>query len=151
MAGPIERFLSADHERLGSLLERAARGAGIDAEAYAEFRRGLLRHIAMEEKVLIPFARERGEVPMAPALRRDHAEIAGLLAIEPGPQVIARLCAVLERHNPIEEGEAGLYALCDARAGDEAEALLARLRAVREARVSPYSTSPRAKRMLGLE
>jgi hypothetical protein len=36
---------------------------------------------------------------------------------------------VLEEHNPLEEGAGGLYETCDALAGDEAVAIVARLRA----------------------
>jgi hypothetical protein len=57
MAGPIETFLTADHARIDALLAKAERPDGtIDAEVYAEFRQGLLRHIAMEEKILLPYA-----------------------------------------------------------------------------------------------
>jgi hypothetical protein len=148
--GPIERWLTEDHRRLEALLERSRHGR-IDEESYATFRKDLLRHIAIEEKVLLPFLRSRTEVPMAAALRRDHAEIASLLVVPPSEKVIARLTAALERHNPLEEGEAGLYALCDRVAGDEADALLERARAVPPVRVSPYSTDPRIRRALGLE
>src|SRR5581483_6857560 len=47
----------ADHERLDALLRRAFASAGsVDSEAYDAFRRGLLRHIGMEEKILLPAA-----------------------------------------------------------------------------------------------
>ena len=132
--GPIERFLTEDHVRLAELLERADPGDGtIDASAYAEFRRGLLRHIAMEEKVLLRFARDRrgGEpLPLAEALRRDHGEIARLLVPSPTPERCAALRSVLGRHNAIEEGPGGLYATCDALAADEAGAVVERLRGV---------------------
>jgi hypothetical protein len=53
-------------------LARAQRHDGtIDTEVYAEFRQGLLRHIAMEEKILLPYAKgkRRGEaLPIAATL-----------------------------------------------------------------------------------
>jgi hypothetical protein len=53
--GPIHRFLARDHTRLDELLRRSvADPAVVDMAAYETFRSGLLRHIAMEEKVLIP-------------------------------------------------------------------------------------------------
>ncbi len=50
-AGPITDFLVEDHRRLESLLQQAV--AHAEQEAYAQFRAGLLRHIGMEEKILI--------------------------------------------------------------------------------------------------
>ena len=58
MTGPIGDLLGRDHARLDELLARATAGEAIDLEAYRAFRAGLLRHIAMEEKVLLPDARQ---------------------------------------------------------------------------------------------
>jgi hypothetical protein len=62
MIRPIYRFLADDHVRLDGLLRRAATDAAhIDRAAYAESRAGLLKHIGMEEKILLPAAqRARG-------------------------------------------------------------------------------------------
>ena len=58
MAGKIYRFLADDHARLDALLEHAtARLDTIDDPVYAEFRAQLLKHIAMEEKILLPAER----------------------------------------------------------------------------------------------
>jgi hypothetical protein len=55
MPGKIYRYLADDHVRLEGLLERAtARPDSIDPEPYPAFRAGLLKHIAMEEKILNP-------------------------------------------------------------------------------------------------
>ena len=57
MKGILTRYLAEDHDRLDALLRRALRTPGsIDPEPYAEFRAGLLRHISMEEKVMLPSA-----------------------------------------------------------------------------------------------
>ena len=46
-SGKIHRYLAADHERLDGLLDRAMSDPeNIDAAAYAQFRSGLLKHIA---------------------------------------------------------------------------------------------------------
>jgi len=59
MPGKIHCYLAGDHDRLDALLERAMSDpANIDAAAYAQFRAGLLKHIAMEEKVLLPAAQK---------------------------------------------------------------------------------------------
>ena len=71
----------------------------------------------MEEKVLLPFARERqgAALEVASQLRRDHSQIAKLLVRPPTPERIALLREILGRHNALEEGSAGLYARCDER------------------------------------
>ena len=59
MPGKIHCYLAADHDRLDALLERAISDpTKIDAAAYAQFRAGLLKHIALEEKVLLPAAQK---------------------------------------------------------------------------------------------
>lgn len=136
MIGPIERFMTADHVRLDALLRDAERSDGtIDTAVYAELREGLLRHVGMEEKVLLPFARAKrngAPLPVAKALRLDHGRIAKLLVPTPDRALCDALRAVLAEHNPLEEGAGGLYAICDALAGsseDGAEAVVCRLRA----------------------
>jgi hypothetical protein len=144
--GDIERFMAEDHVRLDHVLAASeGPGARIDEESYARFRRGLLRHIGMEEKVLLPYARtRRGGEPLAIAarLRQDHGEIARLLVGSPSPERIAALRALLVRHNPLEEGADGLYAVCDALAGDEASSVVAQLRAQPEVPLAPYYDGP---------
>ncbi len=147
IAGPVHRFLAEDHVRLEALLLRAIAPAdAIDLEAYSEFRSGLLRHIAMEEKVLVPELRrpELGEAPpFLDRLRDDHATIAALLVPPPTRAIVAALRDILAGHNPLEEGPGGLYALADERAGDGAGALVDRLRAIPPVRVAAYRDEPR--------
>lgn len=131
--GAIEAFMTHDHARLDRLLRLAEPVDGeIDVDRYEEFRRDLLRHIAMEEKVLLPFARakRKGEpLPLAKALRADHGQIARLLVPTPSRPLIGALCALLGRHNVLEEGPGGLYAVCDVLAGSESSEVVARLAA----------------------
>ena len=119
--GPVENFMTADHRCIETLLAGAVRSSGVvDVAVYAKFRQMLLRHIAMEEKTLLPYAKAKrgGEpLPIAATLRKDHGQIAALLVPSPTLDLCAELRAVLARHNPLEEGEAGLYATCDALAG----------------------------------
>jgi hypothetical protein len=57
MSGALTSCLAGDHTRLDGLLERAmTAGGAVDRGAYAEFRAGLLRHISLEEKILLPAA-----------------------------------------------------------------------------------------------
>ena len=146
MAGALHRFLARDHERLGRLLERAAADPErIDHAAWRRFRAGLLRHIRMEEKVLLPYARWRngGALPVARRLRADHAALATLLVPPPTPTLIATVRDVLEAHNPLEEGPGGLYPACEALAGEDIRALVARLRAVPPVKLAPHRDDPR--------
>jgi hypothetical protein len=49
----VSDYLSADHDRLKVLLARASATPGkMEREAYEEFRRGLLRYISIEEKIV---------------------------------------------------------------------------------------------------
>jgi len=145
-AGAITDFLTEDHRRLEVLLQSAVAHADhVDQAAYDQFRAGLLRHIGMEEKILLPAAqRFRGgePLPIASKLRLDHGAIASLLMPPPTAAIVATIRAVLEVHNTIEEGPGGLYETCDELAGSEAAQLLAKLQAAPEVNVLPCSDSP---------
>jgi hypothetical protein len=83
MRGPLSSWFAEDHARLDRLLHRSvADPNAFDGEAFEVFRGGLLRHIALEEKFLLPAARNArgGEpLPVARRLRVDHGAIASLL------------------------------------------------------------------------
>jgi hypothetical protein len=145
--GALYELLQQDHARLDELLRRADSGAAIDADSFAAFRGGLLRHIAIEEKVVLPEARRlRGGEPLAIArqLRADHAALAALLVPSPTRDIIATVRKVLSEHNPLEEGPGGVYDACEGLAGAELDALVARARAVPEVRLARYFDGPRA-------
>lgn len=147
MPGPISRLLSDDHLRLDALLTRAtAHGGEIDQTAYAEFRAGLLKHIGMEEKMLLPAAqRARGgePLPAAAKLRLDHGALAALLVPSPTPAIIATLRRILGAHNAVEEGAGGVYDVCEQLLGAGGGALLAQLRAAPEVPVHTHVDGPR--------
>jgi hypothetical protein len=142
-ARPITDFLVGDHRRLEALLQQAV--AHTDQGAYAQFRAGLLRHIGMEEKILISAAqRLRGGEPLgiASKLRLDHGALGTLLIPAPIAAVIAGIRGILKDHNVLEEGPGGLCETCDELAGSEAAQLLAKLQAAPEVAVLPYSDTP---------
>lgn len=143
MTSGIARHLAADHRRLEELLAAATAGEGpVDLAAYAEFRRGLLRHIGIEEKVLLPAAQRAGggaPVPVAARLRLDHGAIVALLVPTPTPAIVATLRHVLDRHDAIEEGPDGLYAVCDALLGPDAASVVEEMRRYPEVPVSPHN------------
>jgi hypothetical protein len=146
MSGPLTNFLASDHARLDGLLRRAMTAAStIDRAAYAEFRAGLLRHISLEEKILLPAAQhwQGGDpLPIAAKLRLDHGALAALLVPTPTPAIIAALRTILAAHNALEEDPGGLYDTCEQLAGAEAEGLLAQLHAAPTVPVAPYSDGP---------
>ena len=144
--GPVTRFLADDHRRLEQLLQTAVASADLIGQgAYDGFRSGLLRHIGMEEKILLPAAqRLNGGTPLSIAtkLRLDHGAIAALLMPTPTPKLIAILRSILNQHNQIEEGLDGLYATCDKLGSPEMEQLMAKLRAAPDLAVLPHSDTP---------
>jgi len=143
----ISRFLADDHARLDALLARAAHDA-----AYAEFRKGLLRHIGMEEKVLLPAAqRARGgePLPAAARLRLDHGALAALLVPTPTPAILRAIHGILALHNPIEEDPDGVYAECDRLLVGERAAIVARLEAAPEVPVNAHVDSDLVMQALG--
>lgn len=152
MKGPIAEFLANDHRRLDELLQRAAADPRhVDPAAYDEFRAGLLRHIGMEEKILLPaLSRLLGLPPHDEALklRLDHGALAALLMPSPTPAILAAIRAILARHNAWEEGPGGLYASCDRIHVSEAASLAARLRAAPPVAVAPHSDRPAVMKTL---
>jgi len=145
--GAIYLMLAADHARLDKLLDRAAAEPGrIDPAPYDGFRRGLLKHIAMEEKILLPAAqRLNGGEPLAVAarLRLDHGAIAALLVPSPSPRIVAALRTILATHNQLEEEAGGLYETCDRIVGNEADEIVERLRAAPEVPAAPHNDGPK--------
>lgn len=146
MAAAIHRYLSNDHARLDALLLRASSGDAIDTAAYAEFRAGLLRHIAMEEKVLFALARAHHDDELAATIDRlhaDHGALASLVVPSPTHALLRTITEILAEHNAIEERPGGVYDSCEAIAGDDLEATLARMQAIATVRVSQHLDEPR--------
>ncbi len=131
MPGALYQYMVDDHERLDSLFQRAVAKPGvIDAEPYDEFRKGLLRHISIEEKIILPdIARWQGgkKAALAERLRLDHGALVSLLAPPPSPSIMLTIHSILEVHNELEEVEGGLYKLLVDLAGPETEQILAQL------------------------
>jgi hypothetical protein len=139
--------MAADHTRLDELLNRATAAPGrVEPAPYGEFRRGLLRHISMEEKILLPAAqRLNDDQPLAAAarLRLDHGALAALLVPSPTPQIVAALKTILTDHNQLEEATGGVYDTLDEMAAGEAEELIVRLQQAPLVPVSPFNDGPK--------
>lgn len=136
----LHAFLSGDHERLDALLATCLQTG--EVEAYTAFRTGLLRHIAIEERVLFPLLRtHRGVTPLEEQLHRDHAALAALLVPPPTGAELQQIASILQSHNPLEEEPGGLYDLLETLAGDELAALMTRVQATPAVRVVPNTDS----------
>jgi hypothetical protein len=84
----------------------------------------------MEEKILLPAAQAaRGgkALPLAANLRLDHGALAALLVMTPTSSIVAAIQAILDAHNPKEEGTDGIYAECENLPGFDSEQILTRL------------------------
>lgn len=143
----IHAFLAADHVRLRALLAAAtADPSRIALEPYTAFRGGLLRHIAMEEKVLFRLTREQRDgdpLPVTRQLHADHAAIASLLVPPPTHALLATLRDLLDEHDVLEEGPDGLYAECERLLGPELAPVLALMHEIPPVRVAQHVDEPR--------
>jgi hemerythrin HHE cation binding domain-containing protein len=144
MGSPLHDVLERDHERLDRLLADSLRADGsVDMDAYSEFRRGLLWHIGVEEKLLFPAIRKDREEPeVVRQLHRDHAALSVLLVVPPQAAEIAQIREILNAHNPLEESEGGMYDIVEQITGDGLSSLIAAIRAFPPVRVLPHADTP---------
>jgi hypothetical protein len=143
----LRDFLQNDHERLAALFDEAYQAGSVDVVSFQAFRAGLLRHIGMEEKILLPAVKglRSGEpLPLARQLKLDHSALAALLVPTPTPALVERLWALLDEHNAMEEGAGGVYEQCDQIALERREELLEALRNAPPVKLAPYQDGPRA-------
>lgn len=146
MKGILYCYLADDHDRLDRLLREAADAPGtIDKQTYAGFRKGLLRHIAMEEKIVLPMiARQKGGAlaSVAGRIRLDHGALVALLVPPPTGSIVATLQSILSVHNSLEEKEGGLYEVFEDLVGPDADSILEKLRATPDVPVVPHNERP---------
>ncbi len=144
MFGKLHKYFTADHRPLDKLLQRAtANPDTIDETLYGQFRPGFLKHIAMEEKILLPAAqRYRGGRPLiiAAKIRLDHGAIAAVPL--PSRTIVAALRTILERHDLLEEMPGGSYEECEQLSGDELESLMDTIRKAPDVPPNPYYPNP---------
>lgn len=140
MLGPFFEFLVADHARLAGLLELVAPESGeTDLSAYHSFRAELLKHIGMEEKILLPALERAHRVSAETAgrLRCAHQALVALLASTPSAGIVSTFRAVLADHDRLESGPGGLYETCEELDEETRAALLARVRSAPSLPVAP--------------
>jgi len=128
----LRTYLEDDHRLIGTLLANCTSGKTVDREAFDALRQRLLRHIGIEEKIVLTAAREaQGGVSLERArqIRVEHGAIASLLVPTPDLELLEELRALLARHEPLEEGEGGVYDECERLLGAKVDELAARARA----------------------
>ena len=143
---PITEFLEKDHRRLDTLFAAAGRDAEIALQPNGRFREGLLRHIGIEEKILLPALAGKIGAPLKliEKLRLDHGALTNLFVPAPSREILNALVAILAPHNRLEEEPGGFYDACELLLAAEAQALVARMRAAPEVPLRPYSKRPEA-------
>ena len=146
MGGILYRYLSGDHDRLDELLQRTVATPGVvDMQSYGGFRKGLLRHIAMEEKIVVPeIARLQGgrQPAVAERIHLDHGALVALLVPPPSASIVATIRSILQVHNALEEREGGLYQLLEQLVGPGADTVLKTLTSLPEVPVLPHNERP---------
>jgi hypothetical protein len=143
VAGPVHSFLADDHKRLDDLLKRAlADPERIDNNAYAEFRAGLLKHISIEEKILLPAAqRYRGGMPLpiVARIRLDHGALVALMVPPPTRTLVSTIRSILTVHNEREEEVDGLYEASESAIGKNVQEILAMMKSAADVPVLPHN------------
>lgn len=138
----ISSYLEEDHRRIEEILQQATVSRDhFEPRIYQEFRRALLRHIGMEEKILFPAIRiaTGGEsLPGVEQLHLDHGALAAMLVPTPTESILDAIRTILDRHNSIEEGPDGVYRLFEQLPSNNADAILARLRAAPPVAMNPH-------------
>ena len=146
MIQEITEYLSADHDRLDALLQHTITESDeIDQTAYIQFRQGLLRHIGIEEKILIPALKIDMNAIMKDTVERihlDHSAIVALLVPPPSPEIISALHKILSRHNELEERNGGFYEQADAYDAQAVQHIADAVKNAPEVKTLPNNSNP---------
>jgi hypothetical protein len=138
-------WLTRDHREMEALLDRADGSGVLDLEAFEAFRARILRHIAIEEKVLFAEVRRLRDgvpLPRARKLRLEHAAVTSLLVPTPDLALVGELRGLLSAHDLVEEGPDGVYAECESALGEAWPEVLARAQAYPPVRVAAHVDYP---------
>jgi hypothetical protein len=145
MHGVIHKYFTDDHRRLEVLMNQATMTPDeYEMTAYGQFRRGLLKHIKMEETIIFPaLEKSRSGVysERIAKLRLDHGALTALMVPPPSPTIVNALRFILAAHNQLEEESKGLYDLCDEYVQD-AERMLLKIEQIPDVPVLPHKTEP---------
>jgi hemerythrin-like domain-containing protein len=128
----ISEAFAHDHRRLEQALDTSVAHAEVGhwdaaANAFGVFRRGIERHMEVEEQVLFPAVENGAETPLTAILRKGHRDLRVFFdelgdAVEARDadeygRIAAAMRALLERHDAMEEAE--LYPVAQQRLGIE--------------------------------
>lgn len=142
----LSSYFRNDHWRLEALLKRVLAANDESANvAYSEFRSELLRHIALEEKILMPAimkAQNGVPHPYAGRLRSEHGAFAALLVPSRSEKIINVFLGIMRRNNGLEEGADGLYAACENLPSEQIREINSRIKEYPSVPVMPHSDKP---------
>jgi len=150
MASGVTRLLAAEHADSQARLRVCVRPDGsVDLKHFDAFRHALLRHIAIEEKVLMPaLTRAVGRSPLFQnGLRKDHAGVAALCVPTPTREWLEDLRELLEHHQRVEEATGGFYALVDEHLGGD-PALLDAVASYPQLTLPDFVRGPKVRELL---
>ncbi|MBS1729293.1 MAG: hypothetical protein JSS67_00800 [Bacteroidetes bacterium] len=146
MNKPLYHFFTNDHHRIETFLNQAILDPGnINMHSYHQFRKGLLRHIKMEEKTLFPAAKKANPDLMQkiiPRYRLEHGALTALMVPPPTLDLIKVIHYVLEKHDFAEEEPNGLYDVCEALTEGQTAQLLSILEKTEEVPAHPPNPAP---------
>lgn len=145
MNGDLYNYFFGDHRELEEALDKAAAGPTIEAEAYGRFRVGILRHIGLEEKVLLPALEPvmKGRLKgVLEQIRLDHGAITALMVPLPTHGIVRAVRHILERHNVLEESKEGLYDVCEQLPAAVVNDIVRKARSAPPVKVVPNNPAP---------
>lgn len=145
MNGDLYNYFFGDHRELEEALAQAVASEAIDTVAYGKFRTGLLRHIALEEKILLPALESVTKDRMKSVLDQihaDHGAIAALLVPPPTHGIVRAIRHILELHNVLEESPEGLYDVCEHLPETTVAEIVTKARSAPPVRVQPHNAGP---------
>lgn len=123
-------FLTQTHEELRDLLDKSLSVEGVQLEPYEAFRTELLKHIGVEEHIVLPLVEERSPQRFfaLKQIRLEHRAIGMLLALQPSGEIITVIRNLLKKHDFLEETPDTLYDILDDCCADDQPELLKRIR-----------------------
>lgn len=142
----LHTFFTTDHHRLEGFLTKAMESKDeINMEYYHLFRKGLLRHIKMEEKILFPAAMKVNKELVKEIIaqfRLEHGALTALLVPPPNIEIFNAIKFVLDKHDFEEEKEGGLYDILEGLTVLQTEELLQQLNITEEVPVHAPNPAP---------
>ena len=151
MRGPFSSWFDAEHRALGKLIRKSLPDeGGVDIEAFDAFRRKLVQHIAVQERVFFPALISRmGHEPLyRGALTKDHGGLVSACVPTPGREWVQELWNLLEVHHTVERADDGFARHCDHHLGHEAKELFEKADALPPIELPPFETGPGLRRRI---